>query len=161
MEKLVKTELYADCMDKLDALLEGIDDPVAIMSTLNGVLKQHVPYFFWVGFYLLRGDELIVGPYQGTVGCLRIAIGRGVCGTAAQRLETVVVPDTSAFPGHIACDPNSKSEIVVPVLDAKGNLYGVWDVDSKSQNSFDDVDRKNLETMVTRFLTPALILPVP
>ena len=156
MEGSRKAEIYSDCMEKFNALLEGVEDPVAIMATLNGVLKQYMPHFFWVGFYLVHDDGLLVGPYQGTVGCLRIAMGRGVCGTAASREETVVVPDTSAFPGHIACDPKSKSEIVVPVFEKRGSLYGVWDVDSESRAAFDHVDQAFLEKMLSRFLTPFL-----
>lgn len=152
-----KRDLYAECLEKLDALLAEIEDPIAIMATLNGVLKQVIPYYFWVGFYLVRDDHLLVGPYQGTVGCLRIAPGRGVCGAAAASRKTVIVPDTAAFPGHIACDPNSKSEIVVPVIDAQGELVGVWDVDSAQRDAFDETDQAYLEEMIRVFLVPHVL----
>src|SRR5436853_5399930 len=118
------------------------------MSTINSVLANRFSHFFWTGFYRVCGDRLVVGPYIGTVGCLQIEFGRGVCGTAAQRRETIVVPDVSAFPGHIACDPNSKSEIVVPVFDAAGELIAVLDVDSDRLNAFDAEDRAGLEKIV-------------
>src|SRR5438094_9585507 len=100
------------------------------MSTINSVLAHRFPHFFWTGFYRVCGDRLVVGPYIGTVGCLQIEFGRGVCGTAAAQRKTLVVADVHQFPGHIACDPNSKSEIVVPVLDRDGALIAVLDVDS-------------------------------
>jgi len=126
-------------------------DDIALMATINSLLAHRFPYFFWTGFYRVCGDRLIIGPYIGTVGCLQIEFGRGVCGTAAAQRETIVVPDVNAFPGHIACDPNSKSEIVVPVFDAQHELIAVLDVDSSELNAFDEVDRAGLEKIVSLF----------
>ena len=151
----MKAEAYRECYDAIAAIWrdeggETLDD-VALMATINSVLANRFEAFFWTGFYRVRGGRLVVGPYIGTVGCLQIEIGRGVCGTAAQRRETIVVPDVSAFPGHIACDPNSKSEIVVPVFDAAGELIAVLDVDSDRLDAFDDEDRAGLERIVGLF----------
>jgi len=129
---------------------ETLDD-IALMATINSVLANRFPYYFWTGFYRVCGDRLVIGPYIGTVGCLQIEIGRGVCGTAAQRRETVLVPDVNQFPGHIACDANSKSEIVVPVFDRDGELIAVLDVDSDQLDAFDETDRAGLERIVGLF----------
>src|SRR5690606_15548325 len=112
--------------------------------------------FFWTGFYLVdedKGDELVVGPYQGTLGCLRIPFGKGVCGAVAERGESLIVPDVNAFPGHIACDSRSNSEIVVPVFDASGALAAVLDVDSTAFDAFDETDRAGLEAICADVLT--------
>ncbi|MEO8033936.1 MAG: GAF domain-containing protein, partial [Acidobacteriota bacterium] len=114
---------------------ESLDD-ISLMATINSVLAHQFPHFYWTGFYRVCGNRLIVGPYIGTVGCLQIAIGKGVCGTAAARRETVIVPDVHAFPGHIACDPRSKSEIVVPVFGPEAELIAVLDVDSDELAAF-------------------------
>src|ERR1043166_5490547 len=115
-----KREAYEESLREVRAIWSdegGVSlDDIALMATINSVLVQHFEYYFWTGFYRVCGDRLVVGPYIGTVGCLQIEFGRGVCGTAAAKRETVIVPDVSQFPGHIACDPNSKSEIVVPVF---------------------------------------------
>ena len=129
---------------------ETLDD-IALMATINSVLANRFPYYFWTGFYRLCGDRLVVGPYIGTVGCLQIELGRGVCGNAAARRETIIVPDVSAFPGHIACDPSSKSEIVVPVFDRERTLVAVLDVDSDHPNAFDADDQRGLERIVALF----------
>ncbi len=126
-------------------------DDIALMATINSILVHQFPHFFWTGFYRVCGDRLAVGPYIGTVGCLQIEFGRGVCGTAAQRRETVIVPDVTQFPGHIACDPNSKSEIVVPVFGPEGELIAVLDVDSDQLDAFDEDDRAGLERIVALF----------
>ncbi|MFZ2492628.1 MAG: GAF domain-containing protein [Thermoanaerobaculia bacterium] len=126
-------------------------DEIALMATINSVVANRFPYYFWTGFYRVCGDRLIIGPYIGTVGCLQIMFGRGVCGTAAAKRETVLVADVHQFPGHIACDPNSKSEIVVPVLGRDGELIAVLDVDSDSLSAFDDVDRAGLERICALF----------
>ena len=131
--------------------MEGVDDRVAVMATISCILKTNLPYYFWSGFYVKKGDGLIIGPYQGTLGCIHIAMGRGVCGTAAAEKKTQIVPDVHAFPGHIACDARSASEIVVPVCDASGELLAVFDVDSTELNSFDDVDARYLEQIMARF----------
>ncbi|PYQ62070.1 MAG: diguanylate phosphodiesterase [Acidobacteria bacterium] len=121
------------------------------MSTINSVLANRFSHFFWTGFYRVCGDRLVVGPYIGTVGCLQIEFGRGVCGTAAQRRETIIVPDVSRFPGHIACDPNSKSELVVPVFGTDDELIGVLVVDSDQVNAFDEEDARGLQRIVALF----------
>jgi L-methionine (R)-S-oxide reductase len=149
---------YQQCYDDVVAIWrdeggETLDD-IALMSTINSVLAHAFPHFYWTGFYRVCGDRLVVGPYIGTVGCLQIEIGRGVCGTAAARRETVIVPDVSAFPGHIACDPNSKSEIVVPVFGPAGELIAVLDVDSDRLDAFGDEDARGLERIVALFNEP-------
>lgn len=126
-------------------------DDIALMATINSVLANRFPYYFWTGFYRVCGDRLVVGPYIGTVGCLKIDFGRGVCGTAAERKETLIVRDVTRFPGHIACDPNSKSEIVVPVFDGERNLIAVFDVDSDRLDAFDETDREGLERIIALF----------
>ena len=151
----MKRAAYDECYDAIAAVWrdeggETLDD-IALMATINSILAHRFEAFFWTGFYRVCGDHLVIGPYIGTVGCLQIEFGRGVCGAAAQRCETIVVPDVNAFPGHIACDPNSKSEIVVPVFDAGGELIAVLDVDSDRVNAFDDEDRAGLERIVGLF----------
>src|SRR6266508_2961201 len=120
-------------------------DDIALMATINSVLANTFDSFYWTGFYRVCGDRLVVGPYIGTVGCLQIDLGKGVCGTAAARRETIIVPDVNQFPGHIACDPKSKSEIVVPVFGPAKELIAVLDVDSDRLNAFDEEDRAGLE----------------
>jgi L-methionine (R)-S-oxide reductase len=151
----LKRSAYEGCYDEIVAVWrdEGgasLDD-IALMATINSVLANHFDYFYWTGFYRVCGDHLVVGPYIGTVGCLQIDFGRGVCGTAAQRRETLIVPDVNQFSGHIACDPNSKSEIVVPVFGPQRELIAVLDVDSDRLNAFDDEDRAGLERIVALF----------
>ena len=122
------------------------------MASVAAMLAATFDHYFWTGFYVVdpeRPDELVVGPYQGTLGCLRIAFGRGVCGTAAATRTTQVVDDVEAFPGHIACDSRSKSEIVVPVIDRSGRLIAVFDVDSDQPAAFDDIDRRALEGLLS------------
>ncbi|HKS25369.1 MAG TPA: GAF domain-containing protein [Thermoanaerobaculia bacterium] len=155
----MKTDDYQECYDAITAIWrdEGGStlDEIALMATINSILANKFDAYFWTGFYRVCGDRLVVGPYIGTVGCLQIEFGRGVCGTAAERRETIVVPDVNQFPGHIACDPNSKSEIVVPVFDAERNLIAVLDVDSDRLSAFDDDDRAGLERIVSLFSRPA------
>ena len=146
-----KGERYAEVAQEIAAVLEGERNTVARMATVASMLADAFPQFFWTGFYVVdpdKADELVVGPYQGTLGCLRIAFGRGVCGTAAAERRTVVVPDVHAFAGHIACDSRSNSEIVVPVLDGGGELIAVFDVDATEFNAFDDVDAAWLERIL-------------
>lgn len=130
---------------------EEADDQVK-MVTINCLLKTYLPYYYWVGFYLVRGERrLVVGPYQGTLGCLYISFGRGVCGDVAATGITRIVDDTHALVpgrGHIACDPNSRSEIVLPVRRADGSLLGVFDVDSTTEASFDAIDQEELEGLL-------------
>ena len=147
-----KASAYDLSQKQLDAILAGINDRTAIMATINCVLKTNFPYYYWVGFYINHGDKLLVGPYQGTLGCLEIEFDRGVCGAAASKRVTQVVQDVHQFPGHIACDAASASEIVVPVVDKDGALIGVFDVDSTEKGSFDDIDRHWLEQFMQRYL---------
>ena len=142
---------YAEVAEEIAAVLDGEPDRIARMATVAAMLAQSFDDYFWTGFYVVdpaRTDELVVGPYQGTLGCLRIAFGRGVCGTAAADRRTVIVEDVDAFPGHIACDSRSKSEIVSPVFDAKGELIAVFDVDSERPAAFGEVDRDGIERIL-------------
>jgi L-methionine (R)-S-oxide reductase len=160
LDAAAKEERYATVREQIEAVLEGERDLLAGMATVVCLLHNAFPYYFWTGFYRRMGPaELLVGPYQGTMGCLSIAFGRGVCGTAAQERRTVIVEDVDAFPGHIACDSASKSEIVVPVFDAAGGLIAVLDVDSTIPAAFDDTDRRHLEQIVA-LLAPHESLPV-
>ncbi len=140
-----KAEAYAAAEEHIHAILEGIDDPIAAMATIACVLHHGFGHL-WTGFYRAVSPSLLrVGPYQGTLGCLEIALPRGVCGTAAAERRTVVVPDVERFPGHIACDGRSRSEIVVPVVARAGTLLAVLDVDSDRLGTFDDDDARGLE----------------
>ena len=144
-----KEARYREVGAQIEAVLEGEADLLAGMATIVCLLHNAFPYYFWTGFYRrVAADELLVGPYQGTLGCLRIRFGRGVCGACARERRTVVVPDVHAFPGHIACDSASASEIVVPVFDAAGELIAVLDVDSTIPDAFDETDRVHLERIV-------------
>lgn len=149
---LPKPEAYRQLEQHVAAVLEGIDDDIAAMATIS-CLVHHAFGHLWTGFYRVvkPGELLRVGPYQGTLGCLDIAFGRGVCGTAASTGVTQVVPDVHAFPGHISCDGRSESEIVVPVFDQEGALLAVFDIDSAQKNSFDDLDRVHLERLLGWF----------
>ena len=152
---MTKKAAYDECYDAIAAVWrdEGGEtlDEIALMATINSVLANRFEHYFWTGFYRVCGERLVVGPYIGTVGCLQIEFGRGVCGTAAAERETVIVEDVNQFPGHIACDPNSKSEIVVPVFDRDGALIAVLDVDSDQLDAFDEEDREGLERIVGLF----------
>ena len=148
-----KAARYAEVEAEILAVLEGEPNLTARMATVASMLADAFPAFFWTGFYVVDPDkvgELVVGPYQGTLGCLRIAFGRGVCGTAAATLQTQVVEDVNAFPGHIACDSRSASEIVVPVFDRSGALIAVFDVDAVETAAFDAVDAEALERLLGR-----------
>jgi len=147
-----KARAYAELEAHGDAILDGINDEIAGMATI-ATLVHHAFGFLWTGFYrvVTPGEMLRVGPYQGSLGCLEIAFGRGVCGTAAVERRSIIVPDVEKFPGHIACDSRSRSEIVVPVTGARGELLAVLDVDSEELGSFDQEDQKGLERMVSWF----------
>ena len=148
-----KTARYAEMEAEILAVLEGEPNLTARMATVASMLADAFDHYFWTGFYVVapdRRDELVVGPYQGTLGCLRIAFGRGVCGTAAATKQTQIVEDVHAFPGHIACDSRSESEIVVPVLDASGALIAVFDVDATVKAAFDAQDQVALERLMAR-----------
>ncbi len=146
-----KRALYAGVTEEIATVLEGEPDRIARMATVAALLRQAFHHFFWVGFYVVdpaRPGELVVGPYQGTLGCLRIAFGRGVCGVAAETRQTQIVADVHAFPGHIACDSRSQSEIVVPVFDPAGALIAVLDVDAARKAAFDQIDAQCLDAIL-------------
>jgi len=146
-----KDRAYAQLHAHLLNVLGGIDDEIAGMATMSALI-HHAFRFLWTGFYRVAEPNLLrVGPYQGTVGCLDIAFGRGVCGTAAAERRTIVVPDVAKFTGHIACDARAKSEIVVPVFNATGGLIAVLDVDSERRGTFDQNDANGLERIVRWF----------
>ena len=144
---LSKPACYQELKAQLAALFAGERNGLANAANMSALLYQTLPGLNWVGFYFLQGGELVLGPFQGRVACVRIAIGRGVCGAAAERRETVVVPDVHAFPGHIACDVASQSEIVVPLLQ-DGRLLGVLDLDSPQLARFDREDAEGLDAAV-------------
>ncbi len=141
-----KTEIYSYLARQLSSLLEGERDFIANAANFSSLLYHTLPDVNWVGFYLLKNDELVLGPFHGQPACVRIAIGKGVCGTAAQLRETVVVENVNEFPGHIACDSASNSEIVVPLI-KDGQLIGVLDVDSPRLSRFDDEDAEGLNEL--------------
>mgnify|MGYP003577259408 CR=1 FL=1 len=146
-----KSLLYRELVKELSALIAGEPDFIANLANASALLYQALPDLNWAGFYLLKQGELVVGPFQGKPACVRIAIGKGVCGTAAQRRETVIVRDVHEFPGHIACDAASNSEIVVPMV-RDGELIGVLDLDSPKLARFDEQDREGLEQFVAGLL---------
>lgn len=146
-----KPELYAELVAQARGLLHGEHDRIANAANFAALLWHALPDINWCGFYLYDGRELVVGPFQGKPACVRIALGHGVCGTAAASGHTQVVADVYAFPGHIACDAASRSEIVVP-LRFDGRLFGVWDVDSPLPGRFDDDDRAGMEALCAVFL---------
>ena len=152
-----KRERYAALRAEIGAVISGEPNITARYATAASLLAQAFPErFFWTGFYVVDPDkqsELVVGPYQGTLGCLRIPIGKGVCGAAAQQRATIIVPDVHAFPGHIACDSRSNSEIVTPVFDKTGALAAVLDVDSTEFGAFDETDQAGLEAICADLLT--------
>ena len=146
-----KPSIYAELKDEILAVIDGETNQVARMATISNILHHRFEHFFWTGFYNvdpLNTAELVVGPYQGTMGCLRIPFGKGVCGVAAQNRETIIVDDVHEFPGHIACDANSASEIVVPVVTKTGELIAVLDVDSDKIAMFDEDDAAGLDAII-------------
>jgi GAF domain-containing protein len=147
-----KAELYAELIEQARGLMAGESDRIANAANLSALVFDQLPDLNWAGFYFFDGRELVVGPFQGKPACVRIALGKGVCGTAAQRRETQVVTDVHAFPGHIACDAASNSEIVVPLIARDGSLIGVWDVDSPKLARFDDADRAGMEALLEVWL---------
>lgn len=140
-----KAEKYEQLLPLIQALVEGEKDGVANLANVTAALKQGFN-FFWVGFYLVKENELVLGPFQGSIACTRIPKGKGVCGTAWEQQSTIVVPNVEEFPGHIACSSDSKSEIVVPLI-KNGNVIGVLDVDSNQLSDFDETDEKYLNTL--------------
>lgn len=142
-----KEDKYRELLPQLHALVGTETDFIANLANVAAALKQTFN-FFWTGFYIVKGDELVLGPFQGPIACTRIRIGRGVCGTAWKEARTLIVPDVEQFPGHIACSSDSKSEIVVPII-KQGKVIGVLDIDSDSPDSFDTVDARYLEEICT------------
>ena len=143
-----KEEIYLELLPQMRGLLIGEEDLIANLSNFCAVLKETFNWW-WVGFYIVKSGELVLGPFQGPVACTRIAYGRGVCGTSWKLAQTVIVPDVEAFPGHIACSAASKSEIVLPIFDEKLQVLAVLDVDSDLLNHFDEIDEKYLTELVS------------
>jgi len=152
LRKVPKARAYAELQGHSDAILDGVDDEVTVMATM-AALVHHAFGHLWTGFYRVvePGQLLRVGPYQGSLGCLDIEFGRGVCGNAAAETKTVIVPDVAKYPGHITCDARSRSEIVVPVFGKQGDLIAVLDIDSDRLDAFDAEDARGLEQLVSRF----------
>ncbi|WP_455583998.1 GAF domain-containing protein [Bacteroides sp.] len=142
-----KEEQYSSLLPQIQSLIEGETELIANLANVTAALKEAFG-FLWVGFYLVKGDELVLAPFQGPIACTRIRKGRGVCGTAWQERKTLIVPDVDAFPGHIACSSLSRSEIVVPLL-RDDDVWGVLDIDSEQLNTFDETDKKYLELLCT------------
>ena len=140
----MKAQKYQMRVSQIASLIEGEADQIAVMSNVVAAIHQEMK-FWWTGFYRVVGDELVLGPFQGPVACMHIPFGRGVCGTAWQRQQTILVSDVDQFPGHIACSSQSRSEIVVPVFSPDGKVTAVLDIDSEQLGTFDDVDRQYLE----------------
>ncbi|MGO4616174.1 GAF domain-containing protein [Nocardia sp. 2YAB30] len=147
-----RIEQYRQLVTQAEALVAGEGDRIANAANLSALVFHALPAVNWVGFYFYDGHELVVGPFQGKPACVRIGLGKGVCGTAAQTRETQLVPDVHAFDGHIACDADTRSEIVVPLI-RDGELVGVFDLDSPQPGRFDDIDRAGLESVAQVFLT--------
>ena len=150
---LPKAEAYRDLLSQAEGLFHGETDAIANAANLSALIHHGLPDLNWAGFYLLReGGELVLGPFQGKPACIRIPLGRGVCGTAAERRESVLVPDVHAFPGHIACDAASRSELVVPLV-WDGKVLGVLDLDSPLPNRFDAEDQAGIEALAALWVT--------
>lgn len=147
-----KREHYEELVQQARGLLAGERNLIANAANFSALIFNSLPQLNWSGFYLYDGTELVVGPFQGKPACIRIALGKGVCGTAAQTRQTQMVRDVNAFDGHIACDAASQSEIVVPLVKADGSLLGVWDVDSPVTDRFDDDDRAGMEALCVTFM---------
>ncbi len=148
MTQKQKKETYELALKQINSVLIGETHMIVKMATINCLLRDNFSYYFWTGFYLVHEGELVVGPYQGTLGTLDIPFGKGVCGTAAQERKTQIVKDVHKFPGHISCDSRSKSEIVVPIFNREKELIAVFDVDSTEIGSFDQTDKTYLETLL-------------
>jgi GAF domain-containing protein len=148
MDKKKKAGRYERMQKQIKEILQKTDDHNARMSTIIAVLHNKMEYFFWTGFYFLKNDKLIVGQYQGPVACQELAKDTGVCWAGINQQKTIVVPDVEKFPGHIGCDSRSKSEIVVPVKNEKGEIIAILDVDSSEYNQFDEIDEKYLTQII-------------
>ncbi len=151
MPTVSKPDLYRDLSKQLGALFAGETDRIANAANMAALIYHGLPDLNWAGFYFRRGQGLVLGPFQGKPACVRIPLGKGVCGTAASRAATVLVADVRNFPGHIACDPNSRSELVVPLIDG-GQLWGVLDLDSPTLARFDEADREGCQRLVAVFV---------
>ncbi|ENX07705.1 MULTISPECIES: GAF domain-containing protein [Acinetobacter] len=148
-----KVEQYQSILPQIQAIVEDEADVIANLANICAALRQQFGWF-WIGFYLVKGNELVLGPFQGPIACTRIAKGRGVCGSAWQQQQVIVVPDVDQFPGHIACSSDSKSEIVLPIM-KNGECVGVLDIDSDELNQFDEVDAEHLQqlmAMIEKFI---------
>ena len=143
---MTKEEQYRELLERVKSYIEGETCEVSVLANATALLHEAMaPRYFWTGFYMVDGEELVLGPFQGPAACYRIRLGRGVCGTAWKEKRTLVVPDVEQFPGHIACSSLSRSEIVVPLLNSNGNVKAVLDIDSRELNAFDDTDAHWLE----------------
>ncbi len=145
-----KNERYELLLRQIDSLISGETNETAVLANVSAAMATAFPNWLWTGFYLVRDGELLVGPFQGPVACYHIKKGRGVCGSSWERRETIVVPDVEEFPGHIACSSLSRSEIVVPIFNKDNEVVGVLDVDSPELNTFDEVDKVNMEQVVAK-----------
>lgn len=152
-ESVDRSVIYAELLPQIRVLIEGETDLIANLANTAAVLKEALG-FFWVGFYLVKDEQLVLGPFQGPLACTRIDFDSGVCGHAYTTREVTIVPDVDAFPGHIACSSASKSEIVIPMFDPNGNVFAVLDVDSDKLDDFSDVDSVGL-TRITSLITPS------
>jgi GAF domain-containing protein len=155
VEKVEKKEKYEELLPQISALIEGENEEVSVLANVAAVLHESFDQFFWTGFYLMRNGELRLGPFQGSVACMHLGKGRGVCGTAWAEATTQVVPDVEQFAGHIACSSQSRSEIVVPVFDKQHEVVAVLDIDSRELSAFDDTDKYYLE-QVSAVITDTL-----
>ncbi len=143
-----KVRKYQRMTEQIKSLFKATDDPIARMATISAILYHKMPDFFWVGFYLLKNDRLIVGPYQGPLACQELEKDKGVCWTAIRRKVTIIVTDVNKFPGHIACNQKTKSEIVIPVKNSNNKIIGAFDIDSILYNNFDETDAIELGKIV-------------
>lgn len=150
-----REELYSALLPQIEALITGETDPIANMANVTAALREAFG-FFWVGFYRVVGEQLVLGPFQGSLACTRIGYGKGVCGTAWKEAESQLVPDVDLFPGHIACSSASKSEIVIPIFDPAGRVVAVLDIDSDKADDFSETDVRHLEELV-RIVAPKII----
>lgn len=150
-----KNKIYQQLALQAKSLTDGVDNAVGALGNVAALLKEELPYFYWVGFYVVRDNRLQLGPFQGPVACYSIEKGKGVCGKAWEEAKTLIVPDVHQFPGHIACSSHSNSEIVVPVCNDKGEVAAVIDVDSEEFSAFDTQDRLGLEE-IARIVAPFL-----
>lgn len=156
-DNLSDNKKYEQIISQLKFVLMKEDNVLSSLANLTSILKETFKKISWVGFYLFDGKRLYLGPFQGKLACTNIELGKGVCGSSALSKETIIVSDVNEFPGHIACDPNSKSEIVIPILNGK-ELYGVLDLDSTYKNSFNEIDKKYLEILIKYFSDNILII---